>query len=210
MHLIDFSEVISSNITANACPLRLTGWSFGGVVAYRTAHILTQQGYAVTGILLIDSPAPVNHQPLPAAIIDAIFPKAQSHNKSAVAIRRQFELNTALLANFKPPKVEHGQHLDIVLLRCSEGYDAAGLDCVKHSWLEDRSNARAAVEGWEKVVGREVRVVDLPGNHFEVFDKANVSLVPEQKMQEHMLIYCDRLRVSRRLSKRRVNILTGR
>lgn len=206
MHLLDFREV-----TANACPLRRTGWSFGGVVAYRTAQILTQQGYAVTGILLIDSPAPVNHQPLPPAIIDAVLPKPQPHNKTAIAIRRQFELNTALLAKFKPPKVEHGQHIDIVLLRCSEGYDAAGLDCAKHAWLEDRSDARRAVEGWERVVEGDVEVVDLPGNHFEVFDKANVSLAPERKMEETDIdTRSDRLEMSRRLSKTRVDVLTGR
>ena len=165
-----------------------TGWSFGGVVAVHAAHILTQQSYPVTGILLIDSPAPINHHPLPSAIIDAVVSKPHPHNKTAAAIRRQFKLNTDLLTNFTPPK-QHGQYPPTVLLRCSEGYDTKALKSVKHAWLEDRSDPRTAVEGWERVVGGDVRVIDVPGNHFEVFDETNVSLLAADERRKILMCF---------------------
>ena len=151
------------------------GWSFGGVVAFHTAHILTQQKYPVSGVLLIDSPAPLNHQPLPSAIIDAVVPKSNPSSGNAAALRRQFELNTALLADFKPLDTSHDAYPDMVLLRSREGYNATDLHCERHAWLENREDPRTAVEGWETIVGKEVRIVDVPGHHFGVFEKENVS-----------------------------------
>ena len=92
-----------------------------------------------------------------------------------LAVSRQFELNTALLQGFAPSS--EGPFPELVLLRSSEGYDAKGkgLECEKHEWLEERGDKKKAVEGWEKVTGKEVPVVDIPGNHFEVFDGGNVS-----------------------------------
>lgn len=139
-----------------------------------------KQRYPITGILLIDSPAPLNHQPLSSAIIDSVVPQSNPGNKNALAIRRQFELNTALLTNFGP---QRGNYPNIVLLRSSEGYDAKGLNCKKNAWLEDRSDPRTAVGGWEEIVAGEVKVLDVPGNHFEVFEKANVSFGPGNQLR---------------------------
>ena len=58
--------------TTSNGPLILGGWSFGGVVAYEAARVLQAQGHAVAGVLLIDSPPPMNHKPLSAAIINDV------------------------------------------------------------------------------------------------------------------------------------------
>ena len=63
----------------------------------------------------------------------------------------------------------------MILLRSREGYDAKDIPCERHAWLEDREDPSTAVEGWESIVGKEVRVVDVPGHHFGVFEKGNVS-----------------------------------
>lgn len=69
----------------------------------------------------------------------------------------------------------------MVLLRSREGFDASSLACARHAWLEDRGDQKKAVEGWEKVCGGKVDVVDIPGNHFEVFEQRNVSLSSPQE-----------------------------
>ncbi|KAL8878483.1 MAG: hypothetical protein Q9198_003712, partial [Flavoplaca austrocitrina] len=148
----------------------IVGWSFGGVVAFQIAHILMKRNHRVTGVVLIDSPAPLKHQPLPRAIIDAVV---GTDTKKPIndAIVRQFEFNTALLTAFHPDA--EGPFPVLVLLRSTDGYNAEALDCPPHTWLEDRSDPRKAVEGWEIVVGRSVKVIDIPGNHFNVLDAEN-------------------------------------
>ena len=41
-------------------PYNVAGWSSGGILAYRAAQLLLQQGEQVTQLVLIDSPAPLN------------------------------------------------------------------------------------------------------------------------------------------------------
>jgi thioesterase domain-containing protein len=150
------------------------------VVAFEAARHLQRLGKRVTGIILIDSPCPVDHQPLPTEVIEAVSrsdlrSKAARHIENLVAA--QFKSNTANLVKFNPapwntvPK--------IILLRSSAGYPMKDLRCASHKWLEDRRNPEDAVAGWEKLVGNKVEIMDIPGNHFEPFQKANVS-IPHQ------------------------------
>ncbi|KAL8766516.1 MAG: hypothetical protein Q9209_006732 [Squamulea sp. 1 TL-2023] len=170
-------------------PLILGGWSFGGVVAFHAAHILMKQHHKVVGVVLIDSPAPLEHQPLPKGIIDEVVSANTSktgQKKFTVnrAIVRQFELNTALLTGFTPSA--DGPFPDLVLLRSKEGYTPKRKDCPSHAWLEDRSDPRKAVEGWEMIVQKPVKVIDIPGNHFDVFKEANVSRTALFLVSQHV------------------------
>jgi hypothetical protein len=36
-------------------------------------------------------------------------------------------------------------------------------------WLASRNNGKDTTTGWEGLVGDEIRVVDVPGHHFELF-----------------------------------------
>ncbi|KAL9610447.1 MAG: hypothetical protein Q9167_004845 [Letrouitia subvulpina] len=153
------------------------GWSFGGVVAYEVSRILLSWSLRVMGLLLIDSPPPLNHQPLPIEVIDVVTKTSsgiEQRSKMRDAVREQFIVNTALLADFKPERV-NGRYPDTVLLRSKKGFDASGLGSRSHQWLEDRSDPRHTVEGWEEVIGHGVKLIDIPGNHFEPFDENNIS-----------------------------------
>lgn len=46
-------------------PYRLGGWSAGGILAFRAAQILIQEGMQVDSLVLIDSPPPTGLDPLP-------------------------------------------------------------------------------------------------------------------------------------------------
>lgn len=46
-------------------PYRLGGWSAGGILAFRAAQILIQEGEQVESLVLIDSPPPTGLDPLP-------------------------------------------------------------------------------------------------------------------------------------------------
>lgn len=154
-----------------------TGWSYGGVVAFEAARQLLTAGIAITGVILIDSPPPVNHQPLPAAVIAAASSSPSSAPSAArdtieTLVRAQFEANTRSLVAYRPSA--GGRNPKLVLLRCRDGVPTQG---ARHEWLENRADVRLATGGWEMLTGTQVPVVDIPGNHFEVFARANVSFL---------------------------------
>ncbi|KAA1479595.1 alpha/beta-hydrolase, partial [Dentipellis sp. KUC8613] len=156
-------------------PLLLGGWSFGGVVAFEAARQLMKKGVAVKGVLLIDSPSPVNHVPLSDALLDSVA-KLDGRNAGTDIgrlVKTQFQMNSRMLGRYDP-LAAGGPFPPIVLLRSSEGFNPAGVSDVP-KWLADRSDRTQAAAGWEKVVGTSIKVLDIPGHHFQPFHPDNVS-----------------------------------
>ncbi|KAI9656849.1 MAG: Type I Iterative PKS [Bathelium mastoideum] len=184
--------------TTKGRPCLVGGWSFGGVVAFEAARILAATNHhAVRGVILIDSPPPIDHQPLSADIIDAVTgsaSKASPPSPVGKAIReltrRSFMSCAALLGAHKPaPSSRYPAQPRVVLLRSADGWrregdtsdPQGGMDsaCVENAWLQDRSDRSGAIAGWERVAGSAVSCFDIPGNHFQVFDAANIGEVSE-------------------------------
>ncbi|KAG7098798.1 Type I Iterative PKS [Marasmius oreades] len=174
----EYASVISQSTKGDVL---IGGWSFGGVVAYEAARQLMRMknGRRVRGVVLIDSPSPVNHVPLSSSLIDVVVNLDQRLSKSEVArlVKAQFQMNSAILGKYQPST--DGPHPSLVLLRSSEGLKLKE-DMEIPTWLSDRSDAREAVAGWQQLVGTEVRVMDIPGNHFEPFSEANIPLVSQR------------------------------
>ncbi|KAA1469652.1 polyketide synthase [Dentipellis sp. KUC8613] len=155
-------------------PLLLGGWSFGGVVAFEAARQLMKKGVAVKGVLLIDSPSPVNHVPLSDALLDSVA-KLDGRNAGTDIgrlVKTQFQMNSRMLGRYDP-LAAGGPFPPIVLLRSSEGFNPAGVSDVP-KWLADRSDRTQAAAGWEKVVGTSIKVLDIPGHHFQPFHPDNI------------------------------------
>lgn len=181
-------------------PLLMGGWSFGGVVAFEVARRLLTRGHHIVGTVLIDAPAPLKHQPLPPAIIDAVTSIQESSRSASTEatraaryfVRRSFASCANLLGSFQTPKLPstrsqympHGSEAPIprvFLLISQEGWrhptDAAFME---HIWLQDRSDPRTSITGWETVTGcNSIPWVAIPGNHFQAFDPANIDAVTE-------------------------------
>ena len=165
-------------------PLILGGWSFGGVVAFEAARVLQAEGHVVAGVVLIDSPPPFNHKPLSAAIINDV---AKGGGKGELVgdtirslVRKSFTSCARMLESFKPEAATSTSRSAprTFLLRSTDGYDlnteSDGGD-FENPWLQDRSDPRTSLVGWEIVTGAKVPHTDIPGNHFQAFDAANVS-----------------------------------
>ncbi|KAI1371042.1 putative polyketide synthase [Hypoxylon crocopeplum] len=169
--------------STTAGPYLVGGWSFGGVVAFEAARRLMAQGHGVVGVLLIDSPAPLNHQPLSSRIIDAVtgqvrLPATESARAIRALTRRSFTSCASLLGAFKPESPDALPVPRVFLLRSREGWqDPSDPDFWENDWLQDRRTPRFAISGWETVTGSKVAWVDVPGNHFQVFDAANIEAV---------------------------------
>ncbi|KAL8778964.1 MAG: hypothetical protein Q9213_007164 [Squamulea squamosa] len=175
-----FSKVETPNVI-------LGGWSFGGVVAFEAAHILRGRGFDVRGLVLIDSPYPHNHEPLPEAIIKYVL----SRNSSRKGVKNQgdvtgksspllleFKANAALLGAYSPPQTRYD--IKTVILRSRDTLDTSALCGVKYDWLSSQSTRTEAIKGWESIVGESVDVLDIPGNHFQAFEEQNIAETGKQ------------------------------
>lgn len=201
-------ETCDRTRTRPVAPVLLGGWSFGGVVAFEAARILLAQAGAgvvvvvppVAGVVLIDAPPPVDHEPLSEEIIHAVTTTSRTKTaktaKTATAttatarlvrklVRRSFRSCAALAGAFdattstaaaaaagRPPP-------PVVLLRSREGWRPPPGHALARAnrWVQDRTDRALALDGWERVIGAEVRCVDIPGDHFSVFDRGNVEAV---------------------------------
>lgn len=157
--------------------LLLIGYSFGGVVAFELARQLLHEGKWVKGVILIDSPCPIDHEPLPNAII-AHITKSGSTNDSGRAGRQrvsaQFQANAALLGRYKITPTSLG-YPKVIMLRSRETLDCERLCGVRYPWISDQQARSKALVAWEGLVGQSIQVLDIPGNHFEAFATQNVS-----------------------------------
>ncbi|KAI1131887.1 putative polyketide synthase [Nemania abortiva] len=166
-------------------PYLVGGWSFGGVVAFEAARRLKEMGHAVIGVILIDSPPPIHHQPLSLRLIDAVvqqdnLPSTETGKAIQALIRKSFTACASLLGAFSPRTVAGLPVPSLYLLRSREGWRyPTNPHVMTDVWIQDRSDPRAAVEGWEQLSQSKIRWEDIPGDHFRVFDKANVGAVTD-------------------------------
>lgn len=148
-------------------------------MAFEVAQQLMANGFEVKGLILIDAPSPVDHKPLPAAVIASIIkPNGQSHaSGNSAALEGEFLSNASLLGTYKPEffSKANGKRLKTVMLRSQDVFDTENLCGVRYDWLSRQDTRAAAIVAWEELVGGHVKVLPIPGNHFEAFSKENVS-----------------------------------
>ncbi|OBS25289.1 hypothetical protein FPOA_05822 [Fusarium poae] len=161
--------------------LILCGWSFGGVVAFEAARLLSMRGVDVKGLVLIDSPSPVNHEPLPAEIISSIT-RSTGRPGSTSALEEEFLSNASLLGRYIPEGISSSisKTLKTVILQGQDTLDTETLCGVRYGWLNRQEVRDAAIEEWEQIVGGPVKVLLIEGNHFEPFMDDKISQTASQ------------------------------
>lgn len=122
------------------------------------------------GLVLIDSPSPINHEPLPAPIISSIT-RSTGRSESTNALEEEFLFNASLLGRYKPERLSltTGRTLKTVMLQSKDTLDTEALCGVRYDWLSRQDVRDAAIAEWESLVGGPVQVVPIAGNHFEPF-----------------------------------------
>lgn len=164
----------------------LGGYSFGGVVAFEMARLLSERGDClVRGVVLIDAPPPLHHRPLARETVQAAMaakhvhaakdrpPEAARFHEAvgALAVRNNLR-RAALLGRYRPRR--EGPMPRVVLLRSSEGFSAAGYALPENKWLHDRTDVKTSSGAWEELVGEKVKVIDIPGDHFTPFEPGHI------------------------------------
>lgn len=170
----------------------LGGWSFGGVLAHEVAEQLKSQGCFVLGVILIDSPCPRDHQPLPKPVIDYIL-SSITKAKSPISVEtvsmmaRQFSDHARLLSEYQATTCSSKERC-YVMLQSEDCFESTRLCGVKYAWLEDMGARLESVSTWKEILGRQVTIIDIPGNHFEPFKPDNVSVVSAKLRQAYRLV----------------------
>jgi hypothetical protein len=129
---------------------------------------LLKSDVVVKGVVLVDSPNPLGHVPLSDTLINSIvdFNRKSIPSNIGLLVKRQFRMNSRLLLDYDP-KVGGGPYPELVLLYSCESYSPGGLEVPV--WLSSRGDHRSTAEAWETIVGKPIRCIDIPGNHFEAF-----------------------------------------
>jgi thioesterase domain-containing protein/acyl carrier protein len=167
-------------------PIRLCGWSFGGVVAFEMARRLAEEGRPVERLVLLDAGFVYSFAILRALIPseqplvqflgaerDAIFPEFRRYAErsqiipsgaSNVQIRRIFEVfmaNVEALYIYRPEAYRGGP---ITLMMAEEPF-------------ADRR--RDPVGEWRRLCG-ELEIVSVPGNHLTMLRSPHVATLAER------------------------------
>lgn len=152
------------------------GWSFGGVVAFEVARVLRALSLSVKGVILIDSSSPFICTELNADVINHVLDNIKSVDaRSRDLCQLQFSMSSRLLSEYKPSLPEEGLAIPIVFLRSMGGFNPPNLTDVP-TWLANRTNADSVISGWDALSGSPIRVIDIPGNHFQPFESENVGV----------------------------------
>ncbi|KAK0669809.1 putative polyketide synthase [Cercophora samala] len=162
----------------------LGGWSFGGVLAFEVSRQLRTRHPEVTikGVILIDSPLPIDHDPLPQQVISHVVGSKGRDSPLRKQIHEQFSRHAGMLERYsrQPFGETNGGGVPCAMLFCTKTMDTDRACGVSYPWLSDGEYRSKAVERWETVVGRRLLVLDLDCDHFEVFEDGNISEVSEK------------------------------
>ena len=169
-------------------PYYLAGWSSGGILAYRAAQLLLQQGKEVTQLLLVDSPAPINGlDRLPEAwynhcvskhLFGGLVPRTNpnAEREAIECIMAHFRATIEMLHDYRAEPLPPGCGVDVSIIWAVEAAlekrdveimvvqngDSEGL-----RFLMDQK-VDLGTRGWERLVpeGRVVVEAMEGANHF--------------------------------------------
>ncbi|KAF8891957.1 polyketide synthase [Gymnopilus junonius] len=167
-----YAKLISDEMKG---PIIVGGWSFGGVVAFEVARQLQATSTTVKGIILIDSPSPLLRVPMPPAFVDHVLNDIENAGKEfRLLCRNQFTTNAQLMSHYIPEEAQNNETLSVIFLSCKEPYQPPGCNEVP-DWFLDRRNTMSVIRGWDAIIGRFVKIFEVPGHHFAPFAPENIT-----------------------------------
>lgn len=168
-------------------PYYLGGWSAGGVLAYQVSYKLLELGEKVERLFLVDSPCPIDLEPLPSSLLHFIdsLGLLGTRGTSPDWLIPHFQATVKNLASFTPRPIDSVNAPKTLIILARDGLlkDAKNQTFPRSSgeaksvkWLLD-SRRGIGTYGWEKLLGDEnIIVMNVPGNHFSVIREPDVSV----------------------------------
>lgn len=167
-------------------PYYLGGWSAGGVIAYQVSYKLLELGEKVERLFLVDSPCPIDLEPLPSSLLHFIdsLGLLGTRGTSPDWLIPHFQATVKNLARFTPRPVDSVKAPKTLIILARDGllkdakdqtFPRSSGEAKSVKWLLD-SRRGIGTYGWEKLLGDEnIIVMNVPGNHFSVIREPDVS-----------------------------------
>ncbi|KAI1373465.1 hypothetical protein F4677DRAFT_448294 [Hypoxylon crocopeplum] len=160
---VDDMATAYAGLVDTSKPFILGGWSFGGVVAHEMARILNERHAPVRGVIMIDSPCPTAHDGIPGSILRRVC-----HGKPDWLLRN-FETHTAMLSEHSPPATV--TPFPVILLRSAETVGADVIGDGLCPFLSNGVERHEEISLWRGLLGPDLQVLEIAGNHFQAFDE---------------------------------------
>ena len=188
-------------------PYRLLGWSFGGVVAYEIARLLTAGDQQIEMLSVIDSYIPSLHKLNifggagdDATVIGHLVEHLEGMfgcslkvdrrrlnkqpNVDQLAYVRQCAVNAGML----PDSFSDGQMQNFYAVykanhMAAQAYQPQALPLPVNLFCPRKQNfvlVRANVHAWKKLTGDRVKVFDVGGDHYSVMQSENLTAVVKE------------------------------
>ena len=170
-------------------PYYLGGWSAGGVVAYQVSYKLLEMGERTERLFLIDSPCPINLEPLPPSLLHFIdsLDLLGVQGTPPKWLIPHFEATIRNLAAFDPEPIKSHDAPKTLIILARDGLlegprdkryprSKGEKDSVK--WILD-SRRDIGTYGWEELLGDEnIITMNVTGNHFTMIREPDVRVYP--------------------------------
>ena len=131
------------------------------------ALILHELGAPVQGVIMIDSPFPTTHDGISELVLRRICQGRPDW------LLENFKAHAAMLSAYSLRRGETAP-IPTVLLQSVEAVGADVLRDSPPSFLGDSLERQKQIHLWEDAVGPNLRVLQIPGNHFQAFEDAFV------------------------------------
>ncbi|KAB8659338.1 hypothetical protein FH972_026227 [Carpinus fangiana] len=171
-------------------PYFIGGWSAGGVIAYEVCHQLLSQNQQVEKLILIDSPCPVNLEPLPARLhqfFDEIgLLGTGGKGTSPDWLLLHFESSIKALDEYDPKPLPRGSVPDTFALWATKGVcgepndprppPSDDEDPKPMKWLLD-NRTDFGHNGWGELLRGSIQFDTINANHFTMMTDQFVSYI---------------------------------
>ncbi len=168
-------------------PYYLGGWSAGGVIAYQVAYKLLEMGEKTERLFLIDSPCPINLEPLPSSLLHFVDSMGLLGTQSSPPdwLIPHFEASIVNLAAYTPYPMDSLEAPKTLIIWARDGLckdpkdqkfprsagEAKSVKFLLDNRLDLGSN------GWNKLLGEEnIITMTVEGNHFTMIREPDVSV----------------------------------
>lgn len=168
-------------------PYYLGGWSAGGVIAYQVAYKLLEIGEKTERLFLIDSPCPINLEPLPSSLLHFVDSMGLLGTQSSPPdwLIPHFEASIANLAAFTPCPIDSSEAPKTLIIWARDGlcndpkdqkFPRSAGEAKSVKFLLD-SRLDLGSYGWDKLLAEEnILTMTVQGNHFTMMREPEVSL----------------------------------
>jgi thioesterase domain-containing protein len=179
-------------------PYLLGGWSAGGVLAFEMTRQLVQKGEKVDKLLLIDSPCPVGLEALPSSfhrfcnsigllgkgnspkIPSWLLPHFVATVREITSYSESLDSMLDTIDTSKMPATTAIWARDGIVARETDpkpDWDPNVRMPNSMRWLVENRTHRLGTNGWEQLVGKNIKCVSTPVNHFTMMRAPIVSQI---------------------------------